>query len=133
MPPVVPARALTPAEIQDAQRCLRSLRQRKAEAFAEYDEEDFAAFRAQLDIVRVAHEASGPAAGEQHLHLDNLLRAAQSIPVGRLELRDGIALTLYEDPDFGLLTELRYHPYRGQEVSPETPCDPESIRNLAGI
>jgi len=125
-----PGRALTDAEAEDARRCLRSLRQRKAEGFAEYDEEDFAAFLSQLEIVRVVHEAPDPAPGAHHLHLDNLLRAAVSSPVGRLEIRDGTAVTLYEDPDYGLLTEVRYGPYRGKEAPAEPPCAPESVRNL---
>ena len=123
-------RALTDDETQDIRRCLRSLRQRKAEGFAEYDEEDFNAFTSQLEIVRVVHEAPDVAPGSRHLHLDNLVRAKASTPVGRLEVRDGTAVTLYEDPDYGLLTEVRYGPYRGKEAPPEPPCDPDSIRNL---
>lgn len=125
-------RPLTADEIRDAERCLRSLRQRKAERFAEFDDEDFAAFRAQLDIVRVVHEAPDAEPGARHVHLDNLLRAARSVPAGRLEIRDGLCITLYEDPEYGLLTELRYAPYRGTEAMPEPPCDPETIRNLLG-
>ncbi|MHC5019850.1 MAG: hypothetical protein ACYTGX_07000 [Planctomycetota bacterium] len=125
-----PGRALTAAETDDAKRCLRSLRQRKAEGFAEYDDDDFAAFVSQLEIVRVVHETPGTAPGSHHLHLDNVLHAHTSTPVGRLEIRDGTAVTLYENPDYGLLTEIRYAPYRGKEAPADPPCDPETLRNL---
>lgn len=129
-PQPAPGRPLTETETHDIQRCLRSLRQRKAEGFAEYDDDDFKAFKSQLEIVRVLHEAPDTAPGSLHLHLNNLDRARSSTPVGRLEVRDGTAITLYEDPDYGLLTEVRYGPYRGKESPPEPPCDPESVRNL---
>lgn len=125
-----PDRPLTAEEIRDAERCLRSLRQRKAEGFAEYDEEDFTAFRSQLEIVRVVHEEPGEGRGNRHVHLDNLLRARESMPIGRLEIGDDRCVTLYEDPDYGLLTELRYSRYRGKEAPAEPPCAPETIRNL---
>ena len=123
-------RPLTDTEEEHVRRCIRSLRQRKADAFGDHDNEDLDALLSQLEVVRVIHESADEAAGGRHLHLDNALRAAHSVPIGRMEVRHGTCLTLYEDPDYGLLTELRYSPYRGPEVDPEPACPPDAIRNL---
>lgn len=114
-------------------RVIRALRSRKGDAYHLLDDDDLDAYGQQLDVVRVVAESAAAAPGTRHLVLDNWPRAAASVPTGRLEVHDGIACILYEDPDYGLLTEIRWDVYRGPEIPPDPGRDPAAAaRNPAG-
>ena len=97
---------------------VRGLKARAAEKLTKLDAVDVKAYEDQLEILQVVAEAQGPGTHERHLLFDNHPRAKRSVPAARLVDDDGHAITLYEDPDWGLLTEVRFSILRTPRDAP---------------
>ncbi len=111
-----PGRPLSSDEQRQVRAIVSALRSRSVQSFASLDDVDLAAYEDQLEILRVVHEG-GPSS-DRHLVLENLHRATRSVPSARLVDGNGLSVTLYEDPDFGLLTEVRFGVVRDATAPP---------------
>lgn len=120
-------RRLTADERAEIRAVVAAMRTRAADMWGSFDEVDLGAYQDQLEVLRVVAETRGPAHGERHLVLDNCVRAARSVPAGRLRSDDGRALTLYEDPDWGLLTEIRWGRAAREADEPPPGTEPDAI------
>ncbi|MCI0343023.1 MAG: hypothetical protein L0216_18085 [Planctomycetales bacterium] len=117
-----PGRPLSSDEQRQIRALVAAVRTRSAQSFASLDDVDLAAYEDQLAILRVVHENG--ATSDRHLVLENLHRAARSVPSARLVDSNGRAVTLYEDPDYGLLTEVRFGTVLDSTAEPPTGTAP---------